>query len=59
MHTTQREEHVKSMRSKALMVAALAAVGGATAAANKPAATITAAMVSDVGKFNDRSFNQF
>ena len=64
MHTTQREEYVKSMRSKALMVAALAlvalaAVGGATAAANKPAATITAAMVSDVGKFNDRSFNQF
>lgn len=54
---------MKSMRSKALLVIALAAVAlaavtGASAAAKKPAAGITAALISDVGKFNDRSFNQ-
>lgn len=54
---------MKSMRSKALLVialaaVALAAVSAASAAAKKPAAGITAALISDVGKFNDRSFNQ-
>lgn len=51
------------MRSKALIVVALAlialaAVTGASASAKRPQAGITAALVSDVGKFNDRSFNQ-
>ena len=54
---------MKSMRSKALIVVALAlvalaAVSGSFAAAKKPQAGITAALVSDIGKFNDRSFNQ-
>ena len=54
---------MKSKRSMALLVVALAlvalaAVSGATAAAKRPTAAITAALVSDIGKFNDRSFNQ-
>jgi len=54
---------MKSMGSKALLLVALAllalvAVTGASAAAKRPAAGITAALVSDIGKFNDRSFNQ-
>lgn len=54
---------MKSMRWMAplvvLAIAALTAVTGAYAASSKPAATVTAALVSDIGKFNDRSFNQF
>src|SRR5262249_60779864 len=40
----------------ALCVAALSIVAGLANAA--PKATITAALVSDIGKFNDRGFNQ-
>ena len=54
---------MKSMRLMAplvvLSIAAATAVAGAYAASSKPAATTTAALVSDIGKFNDRSFNQF
>ena len=53
---------MKSMRWMAplavLSIAALTAAAGAYAASAKPTATTTAALVSDVGKFNDRSFNQ-
>ena len=39
----------------AILLLALAIAGGSVAA---PRATITAALVSDIGKFNDRGFNQ-
>jgi basic membrane protein A len=38
----------------ALVVLAVGTVGGTAA----PSATVTAALVSDIGKFNDKSFNQ-
>ncbi len=41
--------------ASAVLVLGLAIIGGSTAA---PHATFTAALVSDVGKFNDKSFNQ-
>ncbi len=41
--------------ASATLVLGLAIIGGSTAA---PHATFTAALVSDVGKFNDKSFNQ-
>ena len=54
---------MKSMRWMAplvvLAIAALTAVTGAYAASSKPAGTTTAALISDIGKFNDRAFNQF
>lgn len=51
------------MRSKALVLVtlaavALAAVAAASACQKKPTAGELIAMISDVGKFNDRSFNQ-
>lgn len=54
---------MKSMRSKALIVVALAlvalaAVSGASATPKQQTAGISAALISDIGKFNDRSFNQ-
>src|SRR5262249_37022880 len=42
----------------AVLVAGLALTGVAGAQHASPKATITAALVSDIGKFNDRSFNQ-
>jgi basic membrane protein A len=44
------------LAAAALCTVALSAVAGFANAA--PKATITAALVSDIGKFNDRSFNQ-
>jgi basic membrane protein A and related proteins len=44
------------LAAAALCVAALSIVAGLANAA--PKATITAALVSDIGKFNDRGFNQ-
>jgi basic membrane protein A and related proteins len=43
------------MAAGAALLLALAIAGGSTAS---PKASITAALVSDIGKFNDRSFNQ-
>ena len=40
------------------LVVALAMTGAAGAGQSAPKATVTAALVSDIGKFNDRSFNQ-
>ena len=44
------------LAAAALCALALSIVAGFANAA--PKATITAALVSDIGKFNDRSFNQ-
>jgi basic membrane protein A len=40
------------------LVLALAIVAGAIAGPSVPKANVSAALVSDIGKFNDRSFNQ-
>lgn len=57
------EDSVKSMRWLAplvvLAIAALTVAAGAFAASAKPTAKTTVALISDIGKFNDRSFNQF
>ena len=54
---------MKSMRWLAplvvLAIAALTVAAGALAASAKPTAKTTVALISDIGKFNDRSFNQF
>ena len=56
---------MKKMRLTALvglaLVLALAVVGGSVAGSTRttaPKAEVTAALVSDIGKFNDRGFNQ-
>jgi basic membrane protein A len=42
----------------AALVLSLAIVAGAVAGPSAPKATVAAALISDIGKFNDRSFNQ-
>jgi basic membrane protein A and related proteins len=46
---------IVALAASLAVVAALARTGEGTAA---PQATVTAALVSDIGRFNDRSFNQ-
>jgi basic membrane protein A and related proteins len=44
--------------SSALVLALAIAAGGAIASPSAPKASVKAALISDIGKFNDRSFNQ-
>src|SRR5207244_6171177 len=56
-YTCQGGEVRKSLLAAAALCAVvLSVVAGLANAASK--ATVTAALVSDIGKFNDRSFNQ-
>ena len=49
---------IVGLLAAAVLVAATAASGGTSGATGTRAGTITAALISDVGKFNDKSFNQ-
>ncbi len=47
-----------SIAAAAALVLSLAIVAGAVAKPSAPQASTTAALISDIGKFNDRGFNQ-